>query len=60
MINVYQPTLGKEELEALEKVIEDVVNGKDPYMQERRRISDLFFKYHDRNSSQRLAEFLDL
>ena len=40
--------------------IEDVVNGKDPYMQERRRISDLFFKYHDRNSSQRLAEFLDL
>lgn len=40
--------------------IDDVVNGKDPYMQERRRISDLFFKYHDRNSSQRLAEFLDL
>lgn len=40
--------------------IEDVIQGKDPYQKERAKIFDLFFKYHDGKSSERLAAFLGL
>lgn len=40
--------------------IDDVVSGKDQYKDKRKKIFDLFFKYHDGNSSQRLAEYLGL
>ena len=40
--------------------IEDVVNGKDPYAADRKRVFDLFFKYHDGYSCKRLAEPLAL
>ena len=40
--------------------IEDVVNEKDPFEKKRNEISNLFFKYHDGNSSKRLVEYLGL
>ena len=40
--------------------IEDVVEGKDPYAADRKRVFDLFFKFHDGNSCQRLTEYLGL
>ena len=40
--------------------IKDVIDGKDPYKEERRRISDLFYAYHDKNGSKRLAEYMGL
>lgn len=40
--------------------IKDVIEEKDPYKGKRKEILDLFFKYHDGNSSRRLAEFMQL
>ena len=40
--------------------IKDVIDGKDPYKEERRRISDLFYAYHDKDGSKRLAEYMGL
>jgi len=40
--------------------IKDVIDGKDPHREERRKISNLFFEYHDGNGSKRLAEYLGL
>ena len=40
--------------------IKDVIDGKDPHWEERRKISNLFFEYHDGNGSKRLAEYLGL
>lgn len=40
--------------------IDDVASGKDKYKDERKKIFDLFFKYHDGNSCQRLVDYLGL
>lgn len=40
--------------------IKDILDEKDIYKEKRKEVFDLFFKYHDGNSSHRLAEFLDL
>lgn len=40
--------------------IKDVIDGKDPHREERRKISNLFFEYHDGNGSKRLTEYLGL
>ena len=40
--------------------IKDVIDGKDPHREERQKISNLFFEYHDGNGSKRLAEYLGL
>lgn len=40
--------------------IDDVIVGNDPYSDKRKKIFDLFFKYHDGNSAKRLADFMGL
>lgn len=40
--------------------IEDIIHGNDPYKEKRQELFDKVFKYHDGNSSKRLAEFLNL
>lgn len=40
--------------------VEDVSNNRDPYKTERKVLFDKIFKYHDGNSSARIAELLNL
>ena len=40
--------------------IEDVINNKDPYKEERRKLFDKVFKYHDGDSCKRLTEFMGI
>ena len=42
------------------KFIEDVIQGNDIYKEKRQLLFNKVFKYHDGNSSKRLAEFLNL
>lgn len=42
------------------KFILSVLNGEDEYKQQREELFDKIFKYHDGNSSKRLAEFIGL
>lgn len=40
--------------------INDVLNNRDPYMEKRHEVFDKVYKFHDGDSCQRLAEFLNL
>ena len=40
--------------------IDDVISGKDFYAEKRKKVFDLFFKFHDGNSCQRLADYMGL
>jgi CDP-glycerol glycerophosphotransferase (TagB/SpsB family) len=42
------------------KFINDVIDGKDPYRDKRHEVFNKSFKFHDGNSSKRLADFLNL
>lgn len=42
------------------KFINDVLENKDPYIEERRTVFNKVFKYHDGKSSERLVEFMNL
>lgn len=47
-------------LQELEKSMQDIIEGKDIYKEERKKIINLFHKYQDGNSSKRIVEFLNL
>lgn len=47
-------------LQELEYSMQDVIEGKDNYKNERRRMLDIFHKYKDGNSSKRIVSFLQL
>lgn len=40
--------------------INDVLNNRDPYREKRHKVFDKVYKFHDGDSCQRLAEFLNL
>ena len=62
MINVYQPTLGKEELEALEKVFESNWLGKGKRVaefEEKYRKAELRSKLPDNPDMARIEAFVE-
>ena len=44
----------------LTHAIEEISNGKDIYLEERKKLLPLMHKYQDENSSRRIVEFLNL
>lgn len=48
------------QIEDFIQFIECVLRDEDPYQKERHELFDYIFKYHDGNSSQRVADFLGL
>ena len=40
--------------------VDDILNNKDKYKRKREEVFDKVFKYHDGNSCERLASFLNL
>ncbi len=54
----YMPGAKLESFSDLIELLEDFKNKEDPYIDERKRILDLFHQYKDENSSKRILEFL--
>lgn len=47
-------------LKDMRRMIKDVIEGRDPYQEERHKIFDMVYKYHDGESCKRLTEFMKL
>ena len=47
-------------IEDLKKFIIDVIDDNDTYKERREKLRDYIYKYHDGNSSERLAKLLEL